>query len=180
MDELGDLAPRSLGIDGNDAVREALGQLAEPAVDLAPEVTRLALDPVARTARPPGRLAGVENEDEGPVGEEAAHGGEIHLQHRLDAESSPHPLVGERGVHVAIADDVCPTLEGRTHDPLDQLRARSREEGRLGPGGHVFADEKQLADTLAERRPPGLPRGDDVSSFCAEPPAQQLDLSGLA
>src|SRR3954468_5681214 len=51
----GDLVHRPRAVDGHDALREALRQLGVRLVHAGAEVVALALDPVARRAKPPRR-----------------------------------------------------------------------------------------------------------------------------
>ncbi len=49
---------------------------------------------------------------------------QVELEHAFDAEAARDPLVGERRVDVAVADDVGAAGEGRADHLVDELRAR--------------------------------------------------------
>ena len=56
---------------------------------------------------------GVDEQEEGGVGEQAADDGEVQLEHPVEPEPAGDALVGERRVDVAVADDVRAALERR-------------------------------------------------------------------
>ena len=89
-------------------------------------------------------------------------------------------MVGERGVDVAVADDVGAALERGPDDALDELGARGRKQRSLGPGRQLVTVEQELADALAEVRPARLARADDLSTLRLEGLAQELGLRRLA
>ena len=101
------------------------------------------------------RLGGRHEEEEGPVGQEPARGQEVELEHALDPEAAGQALVGERGVEVAVGDDVGAARERGPDHLVDELRPGGGEERRLGPGRQALPVEQDLADPLAGRVPPG-------------------------
>ena len=143
----------------DDPLGEHRRQLAVRPVDLAQERVALALDPVAGRRRSGVAASSrVDDEQEGPVGKEAANRVEVQLEHALDAEAARDALVGERRVEVAVADDVRAPLERGPDHLGHELGAGGREERRLGPRRDLVAAEDELAHALAELRPAGLAR----------------------
>ncbi len=143
------------------------------------ELLPFALDPVRGRAAPECHLRVDENE-KGAIREQAARCVEVQLEDALDAELACNALVGEGRVDVAVADDILPRLEGGLDNPVDELGAGRREERGLCPGAHLQPVEKQPAHLLAERRPAGLARADDVAALRAERLGKQLRLGRLA
>ena len=128
---------------------------------------------------PRGRRRRLEREHERAVGQQAAGDDHVQLEHALDAEPARDPLVDERRVEVAVADDPAPRASAGRITSLDELGARGREEGRLGPGAHLEPVQDELADRLAERRPAGLARRDHLAAFLAQPLGEQGRLGRL-
>src|SRR5947207_1700496 len=163
-DLLRDLVGAAVAIHRLDSIRKHLGQRTVRLVDGAVERLPLALDPVGRRAAPRSDL-GLDEDEEGAVGQQPVRRREVKLQHAVDAEVTGDPLVGERRVDVAVADDVLALLErGRDH-ALDELRAGRSEQRRFGPRAHVEPVEKQPPDFLAERGAARFARCDDVPSL---------------
>ena len=104
------------------------------------------------------------------------------LRSSTASRPSPRPdaLVGDGRVDVAVAHDGRAPFERRADHLLDVLRARGRVERRLGPRRDVVAVEDEVADRLAERRAPGLPRRDDVDALGCQRLGEESRLSGLA
>src|SRR5919108_2800672 len=86
-DLLGDLLGRAVALDGGDALRKHLGERTVRVVDRPMELFALALDPVGGGAALQGE-ARIDQDEEGAVGQEAAGGGEVELEHEVDAEVS--------------------------------------------------------------------------------------------
>src|SRR4051794_39464575 len=143
-----DLAPDLVGgpgaVDGRDPLRERGRQLAVGRVDAPAEGVVLALDPVARLAEAARGLLRIDQQKVGAVGHETADRVLVELEHLLQAEASRDPLVRERRVEVAVADDVGPARECRRDHLLHELRARGGEERSLRPGCDFQAAEDQL------------------------------------
>ncbi len=70
----------------------------------------------------------------------------------LLAEPARESLVGNRGVEVAVADDVASGLERRTDLLGDELGACRGKERDLGPGDDLPAAEHELPDPFPELR----------------------------
>src|SRR4051794_38112029 len=166
----GDLLGWERAIEGDDALGEQLGQPAVALGDRAAEVVVLALDPVeaGRVARP--RRLRVDVEDEGAIRQQALCDGEAELEHALGAEAARDPLVDDRGVDVAVADDGRAALECRPDPPRHVLGAGGGEQCRLRPGAHLGTVEHERADRFAYRRPARLARRDDVLPGGAQAP----------
>src|SRR5437868_9167912 len=126
-DLLGDLIGWAVAVDGDDAPREHVRERTVRLVDRAVELLPLALDAV-RGGAALGRDVGIDEDEEGAVGQQALRRGEVELEHAVDAEVAGDALVGERGVDVAVADHVAPGLERRGDHALDELGACGREE----------------------------------------------------
>src|SRR5919201_3721458 len=155
-----DLVGRAGAVDRRDPLRKRSGQLAVGLVDASAEVGVLALDPVAGPGQPPRRLAGIDQQQVGAVREDASDRVQVQLEHALETQAAGDPLVGERGVEVAVTDDVRSASERGSNHLFDELRAGGREERGLGPRRDTQTAENQLAHLLAELRPPRLARRD--------------------
>src|SRR5438105_7894406 len=176
----GEVAGRLRAVERDDPLREHRGQLPIGPVDGGAKVSSLALDAVGRVPGPPRRLVRVEEDQERAIGEEPAGRLEVQLQHAVDSEPTRDPLVGERRVDVAVADDVGPALERGLDHAGDELRARGREERRLGPRRQLLPVQQELAHALAEVGAAGLARRDDVPPLCDERLAEEGGLGRLA
>ena len=143
------------------------------------EIQALALDPVGHAASTQRDLR-IDEHEHGPVRQQAVRRDEVELEHLVHAESARETLVGEGRVDVAVGDDVLAGVKRRRDHPARKLGACGREEGRLGPGGHVDSLEHQPPELLAQRRAAGLAGGDDLASLAAEGVREQLRLRGLA
>ena len=143
------------------------------------ELRRLALEPVVLAAESAVDLRVVERQQERAVGEQAADRGEIELEHALEPEPAPDPLVRDRRVEVAIADHRRSAFEGGADHLVDVLSSRGRVQQGLGPGRDVPPVQDEIAHLLAELGSAGLSRGDDVDAVGLEPHAQELCLRRL-
>src|SRR5829696_2615265 len=179
-DEICHLLGRSTGLDRDDPLGEALGQLAVGRIDARAELAVFALDPVGVAAGPPRGRGRVDQQQERAVRQNTLDGGEVELEHRVQAEPTRDPLVGERRVDVPVADDVRPTLPRWGDQALGELGAGRREQRRLGPAGHVRPVQEQLTDPLAELRAARLPGDDDLAPRLLQVPPEELDLRRLA
>ena len=148
---------------GDDTLREDLGDLAVGAVDQRRELVALALDPVRRLAPALRRHLARDDQQKGPVGEQAARHGEVDLEHPLDPKAAREALVGERGVEVAVADDIGSAAERRADHLVDELRTRRAEERGLGPRREPVAPQEKLADALSDLRSTWLAGVDDLA-----------------
>src|SRR5919197_88696 len=110
------------------------------------------------------------------MGEQTAGGGEVELQHAVNAEFAGDSLVGERRVDVAVADDVLSVRQCRRDHALDELGARGGEERRLRPRAHLEAVEQHPPHLLAERRATGLALFDEVRPEVCFHLAAQIDV----
>ena len=127
----------------------------------------------------PADRVDVELEQEGPVGKQAAHRGEVEVEHAVQPELAADSLVGDRRVDVAVADDHRATLERRADHLVHVLGAGGRVHERLGPRADVIAVQDEIPELLAELRAAGLARGDDVERVGLEPRTQELRLGRL-
>src|SRR4051794_35307258 len=103
-------------VEGLDPAGGEGGQPAGGRGGPRPETARPRLDPVGSVGLARGRLGRVEQEQERAVGQERARRVEIQLEDALDAEPARDPLVRERRVDVAVAEDVVARLERRVDD----------------------------------------------------------------
>ncbi len=143
------------------------------------EVVSLALDAVGRRAAPEGDL-GVDEDEEGAVGQKATRRDQVQLEHALDAELTRDALIRERRVDVAVAENVATGSKRGSDHAVDELGACGGEERGLGPRTHLQAVEQEATDLFAERRATRLARRDDVASLSAERVREQVRLRGLS
>src|SRR2546430_6720167 len=178
-DLLGDVCGRTASVDRFYPLWERFRQQTISVGDLPAELLVLSLDPVAVPADATGRLVGVDLEQEGAVGQPLADRRQVQLQDALDTEPARDTLISQRGVEVAVADDDRPALERRADHLLDELRARRREQRRLGPRRDPVRGQEQLAHPLAELCPARLPRRHHVPAGGPNRLGEQLGLSRL-
>jgi len=77
-------------------------------------------------------------------------------------EAASIPLVGQRGVGVALADDDPPLRERRPDDFGDVDRSVGEVQEQLGPRrDRALGRQEQRADLLPRLSAPGLPRQTD-------------------
>ena len=162
IDLLGEQLGARGSVDDHEPVRLALCELPVSAGCAGVEVVFLALDPVALAAHAADGVVGADLEQDRAVGHQPLDGGEVELEHPLEAEAAGDALVGDRRVDVAVADHGGAARERRPDQLLDVLGTRGRVERRLGPRSDVAAVEDEVADLLAERRAAGLAREDDL------------------
>src|SRR5918994_1893506 len=167
-------------VEHDHAVREQLGQLLVPARDSVVEGGVLALDPVRLLADAGRRRPRLDREHERPVGQQAPGREHVHLEHLVDPELAPDPLVDDRAVEVAVEQHVGAPVERRADDFGHDLGARGGVEERLRPRRHRAAVEDEIADGLAELRLARLPRGHDLAALRLEDRPQPLHLRRLA
>src|SRR5918999_2692317 len=177
---LGDLLRRARRVERDDPAREDRSELRIRGPHRVLEALALALDAIRSFLLPTRGLVRVEHEQEGAVGEDPADRVHVQREHLVDAEPASEPLVGERGVEVAVADHVCPTLEGRADHLRDELGPGRGEQSRLRPRRNLAALEEQVAYALSELRPAGLTRRHDLTPVLGEVLPQQVDLGRLA
>src|SRR3954453_21175939 len=163
-----DLVRWAAAVDGDDPVGKELRDLAVGAVDARAEVVVLALDPVPARRHPARGELRVDKEQVRAIREHSARRVQVELQDALEAEAARDPLVGERGVEVAVADDVRPAGERRRDHGLDELGAGRGKERRLGPRGHVALVQEHLADAFTELGSARLAREDDLTAVRRE------------
>src|SRR5687767_12312370 len=176
---LGELVRGSGGIEDDDALGVATREIAIRGSRPRVELRRLALEPIVHAAESAADLRGLERQQERPVGEQSADGGEIELEDALEPEPAPHPLVGDGRVEVAIADHRRSAFETRAYHLVDVLSSRGGVQQRLGPGRHVTAVQNEIAHPLAELGAAGLARRDHVDTVGLEPRTQKLSLCRL-
>jgi len=143
------------------------------------KVVGLALQSVVLAAEATRELRNVQREQERAIGKEAAHCGEVEVEHPLEPEPPRDTLVGDRRVDVAIADDRRTSLERRPDHLVHVLGARRRVQERFRPRSDVTTVQHQVADPLPELRPARLACGDDVFAVGLEPLDEKLGLRRL-
>ena len=177
---LGDAAAR---VDDADPPRLGAGDLEEPGAHAVLERGALALHAVGPFAHGAAeRLAGLQVEQQGSVGGQAAAGDGVDRAHRVAAEAPREALVGVGRVEEAVADDDGPAVEGRAHDLCDELGARRLEEEQLAGRVHRLGlgVEQERADALAQGGAAGLAQADHLVPRRAQGVAQKRALGGLA
>ena len=83
----------------------------------------------------------------------------------LDAQAAGEALVCQRGIQVAVGDNVGPACERRTDHLVDELRAGCGEERRLRPGRHPLAVQEDSAHVLPELGAPRLACQNDFAAL---------------
>jgi hypothetical protein len=180
MHLLRDLFRRTHAVEHDDPLRESLRELAVSHVDATVEGLVLALQPVVLPADPDRDLGRIEQQEEGLVRHEPVDSDQVEVEHAVEPEPAPDPLVCDRRVDVAVADDCLASLERGPNDLLDVLRTGGRVEKRLRPGLDVAAVQDELADLLAELGAAGLARRENSLSVSLQPHSQELRLRRLA
>ena len=132
---------------------------------LAVELERLALDAIggARLASR-RRLLRADGQEHGGVRHQAARTDVVDRAHGLGADSAHHSLVDERAAHVAVGDHERAALQRRGDHVLHELRARRREQQRLGRALTGAVPSSTIARTLS---PVGVPPGSRTSTTSA-------------
>src|SRR5579884_3806943 len=127
---------------------------------------------------PDGRL---QVEQQGKVRDEAPGRDRVDVPHDLDPEAAPRALVGEGGIHVAVAYDQRAAGEGGGDHLGDELRAGRGEEEHLRPGRHrpVARIEQERADPLADLGPARLAQVQHLAPGGTEVRHEQAGLRGL-
>src|SRR6478609_6115029 len=131
IDLLGEQLGARRSVDDDEPVRFALGELPVSAGGTGVKVVFLALDSVALAAHAPDGIVRADLEQDRAVGHQPLHGGEVELEHALEAEPAGDALVGDRRVDVAVADHRRPTRERGPDELLDVLGTRCRVERSL-------------------------------------------------
>ena len=113
------------------------------------------------------------------ISPDVAHSRQLgQLAHR---ELTAGPLVGQRAVDVAVADDDGTALQRRPDDLGNVVRAVGGVEHRLGSRRHRRRRvEQQRADRGTDLRRTGLAGDDDLDALRLEQAGEQGDLRGLA
>ena len=140
------------------------------------EVVRLPLEPIVLTAQAPGQVADVEREQEGAVGQQPAHGGEVEVEYPLEPETTRDALIRDGRVHEAVADDRRAPLESRPDHLVHVLGAGRRVQQCFRPGSDVTTVQHQVPDLLPELGSARLARGDDHVAIGFEPRSEELGL----
>jgi hypothetical protein len=91
------------------------------------------LDPVGIVTTLARGLVERHLDQEGPVWKQVPGRSEVELEDALHAEPTGKSLIGQRGIDVAIAEDVLAARLSRPDDLVDELGAGCREESSLGP-----------------------------------------------
>ena len=126
--------------------------------------------------------AGLDVEQHGEVGQQAARGPQVDLADHVRAEGATDALVGDRRVDVAVGDDDGATGERRADEPRDVLGARRGVQQRLGAGveAGVLRGEHHLADRLGGGGAARLAGEHDLAAGGRERLGQRARLRGLA
>ena len=111
---------------------------------------------------PFGGHVGRDRQEHDQVGPDLAHRPLVDAAHLVEREAAAITLVGERGVHRAVADDMATGGQRGTHDLGHVLGAVGGDDQRLGAiveieHGRVVQDRPQ---PLTDRRAAGLTRDD--------------------
>ena len=114
-------------------------------------------------ARAGKRSVEVWQQQQGQVGIEPAELA-MQRQHARGAKLSAAPLVGLRGIGVAIAEHDGAAIECRANHFCDRLRAVGKHQAELSEGIDAGAAriKQQAADAIAQPCASGLARHDDV------------------
>ena len=130
MDACEDILGWTVGVDHSNPVRLALGKFEEALPNPAVKLGRLVIEPaLARrgfrvTAVGAGeRCLGIHVEDQGQLRLETAGGEPVEPRHLVSAETANQPLVHQRGIRDAVAEDDCAVLDRRPDHPLDVVVA---------------------------------------------------------
>src|SRR6266545_4300961 len=159
-DLLGDLVGGGGGVDHQEAVGPLRGQGAERPRHRLVELALLVFDAVAPAGEPGEAGGGVQVQQDDQPRQDPGGRPTVGLLDRVAAEAAANPLVGEGGVHEAVAQDGGATVERRPDHLLDVLRAGGGEQQRLGPRVEVVGDrvvEQDRPDPLADGGAAGLP-----------------------
>ena len=143
------------------------------------EVVGLALEPIVLASQAGGKLGEGDLQQEGAIGQQAADGSEVQVEHAVEPEVARDSLVRDGRIDITVADDRRAPLERRADDLLHMLCPRRRVQQRFGPGGDMATVQYEVSDLLAELRPAGLTRGDHFLSVHFEPQPQELGLRGF-
>ena len=131
-----DLVERACGVEAVDPLRLFLGEATEAGDDALVKGEGLAADAVLGIRVGAGEsLDGVDIEQDGEVGLEAAGGVVIELVEEVAIEAAAVALVGDGGIGVAVAEDDGAAIEGGTDEAVDVVGAVCEEEEGFGPGG---------------------------------------------
>ena len=109
-------------------------------------------------------------------------GPEVDLPDDVGSETAGHALVGDRGVHVAVAEHDRAALEGGADESSDVLRARGGVQQGLGPvveAGEIRGED-DVADGLGRGGTPGLTGHHDLEAAAREGLGEQARLRRLA
>ena len=148
----------------DDPLREDAGELAVGAVDLGGELGPFPLDAVGLRVLANGGLVRRDDDQERSVGQQAARRQEVELEDALDAQAARQTLIGQRGVEVAVGDNVGAACERRADHLVDELGAGRGEERGLRPGGDPLAVQEDPTHLLTELGAPRLACENDLAA----------------
>ncbi len=161
------------------------GPVQEGLPDAGMEIVGLGFEPVLGAvalcaAEPTGQRIDVEQD--GQIGAETVGGPAVQPQHLLGPQSASDPLVGDRGINEAIANDRGPAGQGRKDDLLDMGGAGCGEHQGFGAGIDFAAAvvEHEGTQFLADGGASGFTGADDFTPTVLEPTDQQGGLGGFA
>jgi hypothetical protein len=142
----------------------------------------LTLEPIELPpADPPQARGRLEVEEQREVGKDAAGGVDVQLADQVDVQAPSVPLIGQRGVDVAIAEHDPALLEPGADALADVLLARGQEEEQLTDRYRPQARALEEApDGQAERGAIGLRRPLDPRPLSLQPSPEARELGGLA
>ena len=159
-------------------MRLLLGEVAETGDDALVKGERFAADAVLGFGVGAGEsLGGIEIEEDGDVGLEAAGGLVVELLEEVAIKAATVALVGDGGVGVAVAEDDGAALEGGADEAVDVMGAVGEEEEGFGPRrdgaiGGIWQGEEVGAQGDAHRGSAGLERGDVLDPVRGEAVAE--------
>src|SRR6185437_5610680 len=175
---------REARVEHADALGLGGGQLVIGGCDPYEEGRVLELEPVgllAAVAEPRAPERRVDPQQQRAVRLDAAGGEAVDRAHLLDAEAARGPLVGQRGVDVAVEQHEAAVVEQRQHALVHELRARGRVEQRLGAGRDLESRVlHERTDALGELDPAGLAQQLDVVAGGGDLLGQGARQRGLA
>ena len=181
-DVVGHLVDGPVRVNDHESLRLGVGQDEELAAQGGAESSALLLKAV------PGATAGgtslgqvgVAVEQDGQVRKEALGGPEGEVTHLLGAQRSSRPLVGDRGVEVAVGQDDGSALESGPHPGGDVVGAIGGVQEGLGARGDVPAVKEEAPDLEAEVRAARLTGEDVVDVGSGQEVGEDADLRRLA
>jgi hypothetical protein len=150
-------------VDDRAALRFGCGDGEKPVAQALVEIPVEPLEPVGRAgaARGTGEAVGDgQVEDQRQVGLEIAERKTLQRRQLGERQTAAVPLIGDRRIGKAVADDPPSRRERRLDQPRDVIASRRVEQQRLADRVPALglALQQQAADQLGSRRTAGLAR----------------------